>query len=146
MDLKEWPIWHQKKVLKQIFGGLSLVYTIFWWTVWTLRSRPVFEPEWSSRQIDSQLFLLMDFLQHRLSSVALITFLCYLFKYALADTQHALNQLHSQVNTLSYFNDWKRADDEHTHTHTQTHAHPLVCTSFSLTSSFLPMMHLCFCL
>lgn len=61
----------------------------------------------------------MIFIQDRLSSIALITFLCYLFKYALAPT-HALKQLHSQVNIVI---DWKRQTEHRTLTQTNTHTH-----------------------
>lgn len=95
----------------------------------------------------------MVVIQDRLSSVALTAFLCYLFKYALAHT-HKLKQLHSQANTHAHIHThthhthsyWLTEKDRHwsQHTHTQmdTHTHihhtrrTLVCTSFSLTSSF----------
>lgn len=65
----------------------------------------------------------MIFIQDWLSSIALITFLCYLFKYALAHTHTHLNNC---THRWTYLSTEKKTDwtqDTHSDKHTQTHTH-----------------------
>lgn len=80
---------------------------------------------------------------NRPSSVALIASLCYLFKRAFSYT-HALKPSASTGELIDWGKQKTTKQDSKCIALIQTNTH--VCTSRSLTSSFLPMMHLCFCL